>query len=116
MGSSNASKTALRLFDHGAASYARFRPEYPAELYTTILEQAKLKSRCVAVDIATGSGQAAKDLAQHFAHVIALDSSNAQLKHAPDLARVTFQQGQAERTRLQTGTADLVAVAQALHW
>lgn len=109
-------KALSQLFDQGAASYAQYRPEYPPELYRTILQHAKLASRKTAVDIATGSGQAAKDLAQYFDSVIALDSSEAQLKHAPELAKVTFQQGQAEDTKLDSASVDLLTVAQALHW
>ena len=109
-------KALSQLFDHGAASYAKYRPEYPPELYRTILQHAKLASRMTAVDVATGSGQAAKDLAQYFQSVLALDSSEAQLKHAPELAKVTFQQGQAEDTKLDSASVDLLTVAQALHW
>lgn len=111
-----ASAGLLRLFDTGAASYASFRPEYPEELYDTILQHANLASRDLAADIATGSGRAAKDLSKYFSRVIALDSSQAQLDHAPRLPNVTFQQGTAEDTQLGSGTVDLLTVAQALHW
>lgn len=104
------------LFSKGAASYAKFRPEYPAELYRIILQTASLPSRDLAVDVATGSGQAAKDLSIYFDHVVALDHDNEQLRHAADIPKVSFQQGAAENTGLPHGTADLVAVAQALHW
>lgn len=104
------------LFSKGSASYAKFRPEYPAALYQHILQYAALPAQDLAVDIATGSGQAAKDLSKHFRHVIALDSSPDQLKHAAKLANVSFRQGAAETSGLEGGIADLAAVAQALHW
>lgn len=114
--SSTAAAALHRLFDKGAASYAKFRPEYPSELYRTILQHARLASTALAVDIATGSGQAAKDLTQHFDQVIAIDSNQEQLKHAPQLPGVNFQLGSAEQTGVHTSTVDLVTVAQALHW
>lgn len=104
------------LFSKGAASYAKFRPEYPAELYRTILQTASLPTRDLAVDVATGSGQAAKDLSKHFDRVVALDRNPDQLRHAAQLPNVSFQQSEAEDTGLQGGIADLVAVAQGLHW
>ena len=104
------------LFSKGATSYAKFRPEYPAELYQLIMQSGNLPDRELAVDIATGSGQAAKDLSKHFAHVIALDHNAEQLQHAATYSGVSFQQGAAEDTGLQGSSADLAAVAQALHW
>lgn len=106
----------LRLFDKGAASYAKFRPEYPPELYQTILQHANLSSCALAADIATGSGQAAKDLSKYFDNVIALDSSKAQLGQAPNLPGVSFQIGHAEDTQLAAESVNLATVAQALHW
>ena len=104
------------LFSKAAASYAKYRPEYPPELYKAILHRAKVPARDVAVDIATGSGQAAKGLSNYFTKVIAIDHDNEQLKHAPSLSNVAFKLGAAEHTGLQDSSADLVAVAAGLHW
>lgn len=71
------------LFSKAAASYAKYRPEYPPELYKAILQQAKVPAQNLAVDVATGSGQAAKGLSIYFSKVIALDHDPEQLKHAP---------------------------------
>ena len=54
------------LFKNQAAAYAAFRPSYPADLYNRIYKFADLKSYELAVDIAAGSGQAAKVLAERF--------------------------------------------------
>ena len=45
------------LFTTQAASYARFRPDYPPELYNKLFELANLRCHDLAVDLATGSGQ-----------------------------------------------------------
>ena len=70
----------------------------------------------LAVDIATGSGQAAKGLSSYFSKVVALDHDNEQLKHAASLPNVAFKLGAAEHTGLEDSSADLVAVAAGLHW
>ena len=45
------------------------RPTYPPQLYEAIYNFAALKGKDVALDIATGSGQAAKVLAESFTKV-----------------------------------------------
>ena len=58
------------LFDRQAASYAEYRPSYPEELYRHILKFCDYNSKPqVALDAATGSGQAAVELAKHFEKV-----------------------------------------------
>lgn len=104
------------LFSKAAASYAKYRPEYPPELYKVILHRAKVPALELAVDVATGSGQAAKGLSTYFSKVIALDHDAEQLKHAPTLPNVAFQLGTAEHTGVGSNTADLVAIAAGLHW
>lgn len=104
------------LFSKAAASYAKFRPENPPELYKAILHRANLPAHELAIDIATGSGQAAKGLSTYFSKVIALDLDNEQLKHAPTLPNVAFKLGAAECTGLEDSSANLVAVAAGLHW
>ena len=60
-----ASKDAL--FDRQARSYAEYRPTYPKELFKIVLKYCNfLNKPRLALDIATGSGQAAETLAQHF--------------------------------------------------
>jgi len=101
-------------FSAHAADYARFRPDYPDALFAWLAEQAP--ARELALDIATGNGQAAHGLAVHFARVRASDASAAQLAEAPDDPRIAYVCEPAERCALQDGCADLITVAQALHW
>ena len=53
---------------------------------------------------------------QRFDRVIATDSSAQQLAHARPHARVHYRVATAEASGLPDGSADLVTVAQALHW
>lgn len=101
-------------FSRQAAEYARFRPGYPSVLFEFLA--AESPGRRLAIDCATGNGQAAHGLAGHFACVLAVDASRAQLAHAPPHPRVTYLAAPAERLPVASGAADLVAAAQAAHW
>jgi ubiquinone/menaquinone biosynthesis C-methylase UbiE len=57
------------------------------------------------------------DSAGQFEKVIAQDGSEQQLQHADrQYANVEYQQADAHSTGLPDHCADLVTVAQALHW
>lgn len=102
------------LFSSDSASYARFRPISPPALFDWLASVAP--SRGLAVDVGTGNGQAAVELAQRFAGVAALDPSQAQLAAATAHPRITYRQGTAEALGVEPGTADLIGASQAFHW
>lgn len=101
-------------FSGHAADYAKYRPRYPSELFEWLAQQCTRRDR--GWDCATGNGQAAIALANHFDQVIATDASAEQIQQAPEHARVTYQVALAEDSRLATQSIDLVTVAQAAHW
>ncbi|HKQ62164.1 MAG TPA: class I SAM-dependent methyltransferase, partial [Candidatus Polarisedimenticolaceae bacterium] len=101
-------------FSSQAGEYARFRPEYPAELFAWLAALAP--GHELAWDCGTGSGQAALGLAAHFEAVLATDASAEQLRHARSHPRVRYELGSAERADLAAASVDLVVAAQALHW
>lgn len=101
-------------FSSQAAEYARFRPVYPPALFAWLASVAP--SRALAWDCATGSGQAAGALARHFERVVASDASEAQIRQAAAVPRVEYCVAAAESPPAQARDADLVTVAQALHW
>jgi SAM-dependent methyltransferase len=135
---------AAQAFGAVSEAYAKYRPTYPPALFTAILDHnpalQPTAQRRVAVEVACGSGQATSALAALFERVIALDSSRPQLDAArarlagltlaassqnndgdaaaPSsvAARVELREGDAHDTGLPGGEAELVAVAQALHW
>ena len=102
-------------FSDAAASYATFRPRYPAALFDFV---ATLPIRRGTVwDCATGNGQAAIPLAEHFDRVIATDASADQIAHAEPHPRVSYRVALADASGLEVASSvDLVTVAQALHW
>lgn len=102
------------LFSVQADTYARYRPSYPDLLLDTIMPF--VKQRQAAWDCATGNGQAALLLAEHFTRVIATDISEKQLAQAKKKTNIEYIQCAAEQTPLQANSIDLITVAQAYHW
>ena len=94
--------------------YAKFRPRYPKELFRWLASIAP--SNELAWDCATGTGQAAVELAEIFDRVIATDASEKQIANAELNPRVEYRVATAEVSGLEEKVIDLVTVAQALHW
>ena len=101
-------------FSRQSAAYSRYRPGYPPALIEFVAASAP--ARRLAVDCATGSGQAAVALAEHFEGVLAVDASSSQLARAQPHARVHYVAAAAERLPIRDRSVDLVAAAQAAHW
>lgn len=101
-------------FSGHARDYASFRPTYPPDLAAWLA--GLTPSRRAAWDCGTGSGQAARLLAEHFSQVVASDPSRQQLQSAAAHPRVAYVAATAEHAPLAEGSVDLVTVAQALHW
>lgn len=102
------------LFSRDSASYAAFRPRYPASLFAALA--GTVGRHEVAWDAGTGNGQAAVALAGHFERVIATDASATQIAAAQPHARIEYRVARAEASGLEDESVDLATVAQALHW
>jgi ubiquinone/menaquinone biosynthesis C-methylase UbiE len=105
---------ALSHFAKQAKFYAQFRPDYPHELFAFVASVAPRRE--LAWDCATGNGQAAVGLAEHFRKVIATDISAEQIAQARLHPRVEYRVGRAEASGLAAKSVDAVTVCQALHW
>jgi len=101
-------------FSPVAVKYASFRPDYPQALFDYLAGECRQHE--LVWDCACGSGQASVPLAAHFAQVIATDASAEQLAAARPHPRVSYRHAPAEASDLGTASADLITVAQALHW
>lgn len=101
-------------FSKQSQLYARFRPDYPEDLFEFIFSH--LNNKEIAWDCGTGTGQVAKVLAGSFSEVYANDISQQQLDHAPDLKNVRYFNVPAEKTGFPSSHFDLITVAQAIHW
>lgn len=101
-------------FSSVAQQYAQSRPTYPDALFSWLASQCP--ARELAWDVGAGNGQASVALARHFARVLATDLSAEQIAQAAPHARIDYRAAPAERSGLPDHAADLVTVAQALHW
>jgi SAM-dependent methyltransferase len=101
-------------FSRQAADYARFRPRYPRSMFEYLGSISPMRK--LAWDCATGSGQAAVELAEVFDWVIATDASESQIANAERHERIEYRIAPAEENGLPSRNFDLVMVAQALHW
>jgi ubiquinone/menaquinone biosynthesis C-methylase UbiE len=101
-------------FSAQATDYAKFRPTYPQKLFEYLGRVAP--SRQLAWDCGTGNGQAALGLASVFDRVIATDTSEKQISNAQTHERVKYRVAPAEDSGIESGTVDVITVAQALHW
>lgn len=101
-------------FSRQAALYSIYRPSYPPELFEYLASVAPSRRR--AWDCATGSGQAAIELAEFFNEVIATDASAEQIAHAEPNDKIRYSVAAADASGIEPRSVDLVTVAQALHW
>src|SRR5688572_4381338 len=101
-------------FTRQAKAYAAFRPTYPKTLYRFIFQH--LDKRSCAWDCATGNGQVARYLADHFEKVYATDISPAQLDNAFRARNIFYSVAAAEQAPFDDNQFDLITIAQALHW
>ncbi len=101
-------------FSSYAASYAKFRPNYPEQLISTICEVVEHKIQ--ALDVGTGNGQVAMQLAEHFQTVYGVDISPQQMAQSSRRANVHYMISNAESTPFADRSFDLIVAAQSYHW
>ena len=101
-------------FSSQAGEYARYRPQYPDDLFDWLAVASPALGE--AFDLGTGSGQSAWGLAQHFARVRASDPSAAQLAAARKHPRIAYVCERAEAIAAPDSSVDAVVAAQAAHW
>ncbi|MGX7668348.1 class I SAM-dependent methyltransferase [Flavobacterium pedocola] len=94
--------------------YSKFRPNYPEAMLQEILSLVNNKE--MALDVATGNGQVAVELAPYFQKVCATDISDKQLSQAIVVPNVSYKKMTAEHTDFDNEQFDLITVAQAIHW
>jgi SAM-dependent methyltransferase len=114
----------VRDFDYGrhTADYAEHRPGFPVSFYRRLDAIAPIAGSR-AVDLATGPGKVALELAARGGRVVGIDVSRKQIATAERLARqrrleadARFEVATAEDTGLEPGAFDLVTAGQCWHW
>lgn len=101
-------------FSDKSSDYNTYRPRYPDQLFSFLASLTPEHDR--AWDCATGNGQSAVALAEYYSEAIGTDASENQIKNATQKQGVVYKVENAEHSSLDSGSADLVTVAQALHW
>lgn len=101
-------------FSERAAAYASSRPHYGPELAKWLASVAPAQR--LAWDAGCGSGQLSTLLGDHFDRVIATDASKEQIAQAEPHPHVEYRAEPAEKSSVEDRSADLVTVAQAVHW
>jgi ubiquinone/menaquinone biosynthesis C-methylase UbiE len=101
-------------FSKQAEIYVQYRPTYPKELFDYLA--ALTPQHDLAWDCGTGNGQSAVQLTAYFDQVYATDPSEKQINHAIQHEQVSYQVESAEKSGLKDFSADLITVAQAVHW
>ncbi|KAI9594246.1 S-adenosyl-L-methionine-dependent methyltransferase [Syncephalis fuscata] len=100
---------------YDAAAYRAYRPLYMKTVYNSIIQYHQ-GDTAQAVDVATGTGQAAVELAKLFSNVRATDRSATMLSQATPAAGVTYIEEPAEQIGLPNDSVDLVTAAESAHW
>ncbi|MFD5878487.1 class I SAM-dependent methyltransferase [Streptomyces yangpuensis] len=110
-------------FVSAESHYARYRPHYPAELYDLLVTRFALDGRQRALDLGSGPGTVALDLAPAVKTVIAVDPSAGMLAQGRALAdergvtNIDWKQGSSKAlAELGLPALDLVVMAKSFHW
>jgi len=101
-------------FSGHASTYREARPLYPPALFDWLAREAP--ARALAWDAGCGNGQASVAIAERFARVFATDPSANQIANGEVRPNIEYRVEPAEHCSLASASADLVTVAQALHW
>jgi ubiquinone/menaquinone biosynthesis C-methylase UbiE len=101
-------------FSQQSQAYATFRPSYPPALAAEIAALAPEQS--LVWDCATGNGQMAVLLADHFDQVIATDISAKQLALSTYKDNIEYREEPAHQSTFEEYSVDAVVIAQAIHW
>jgi len=102
-----------RSFGRVAETYHRIRPEYSQPLLERAQELLELGNDARVLDLAAGTGRLTHELAQRFAHVIAVEPDDAMRSLIADGEVLA---GAAEAIPLEDASVDAVFVGEAFHW
>jgi SAM-dependent methyltransferase len=103
-------------FASAADVYERARPSYPTEALDWVAERAGLGPGSTVVDVGAGTGKLTRLLVPTGARVIAVEPVAEMRAKLGGVCGAEVLDGTAEQIPLPDATADLVTVAQALHW
>ena len=94
--------------------YAKYRPHYPSALFAFLASLTPKHQ--LAWDCGTGNGQAALGLTEFYDQIIATDPSKQQIKNSLTNHKIEYRIENTENSSLAHQSADLISIANALHW
>jgi SAM-dependent methyltransferase len=103
-------------FADRASDYAFYRPSYPTAAIDAVLQGLPSDRLLLAADIGAGTGISSRLLADRAVKVLAVEPNAAMRDGAEPHPGVTFIDGSAEATGLETECVDIVLCAQSFHW
>jgi ubiquinone/menaquinone biosynthesis C-methylase UbiE len=107
-------------FSNRVESYARYRPNYPAEVLRCLQENMGLTPGTVVADIGAGTGLLTERLLHNGNVVYAVEPNEGMRQAAAaalgQYANLHLVDGRSEATTLPPASVDLVTAAQAFHW
>jgi SAM-dependent methyltransferase len=104
----------LRLsFGNVAETYHRVRPPYSQELLGRAQAELRLDRDARVLDLAAGTGRLTEELAQRFAHLVAVEPNDSMRAM---IAAGEVRAGSAEAIPLPDASVDAVFVGEAFHW
>ena len=106
----------LHRFSDRATDYAKYRPNYPKEAISAIINGFEKSEKLVAADIGAGTGIGSRMLAEQGINVIAIEPNMAMRNAALPHPLIKFQEGTAESTNLPNESVDLITCFHAFHW
>lgn len=110
----------VQRFSNRVDSYAKYRPNYPAEVLRCLQENMGLTPEMVVADVGSGTGLLTERFLYNGNTVYAVEP-NAGMRKAAEAALIQYPNlhsidGRSEATTLAMGSVDLVTAAQAFHW
>jgi SAM-dependent methyltransferase len=107
-------------FQNRVDDYVRYRPSYPAEMMTKIIEHCGIDPSSVIADIGSGTGLLAQLFLNFGCTVFGVEPNAGMRAAAEDLLasspRFQSVHGTAEATNLPAHSCDAVTCGQSFHW
>src|SRR4051812_36222640 len=99
-------------FSDRAADYVKYRPGYPAEIFSAILDGLGPTGQLLAADVGAGTGISARLLGARDVKVVAAEPGEAMRRAADPHPSVAWVSARAEAIGLRSHILDLVLCAQ----
>lgn len=108
-------------FARTAKDYAQHRVGFPLAFFDRLEEEGLLKKESKVLDLGTGTGLLAREMAQRGAEVVGLDQAGSLLEEAIRLDKeagveVRYVEAAAEAMGLEEESFDLIVAGQCWHW